>query len=100
MIIPELKKIKSEKKYHNTTLKDDYSWVDQPDILDVLKKTLPVEIIRNSKKLAVQNLSNTSVNDFLDFGQENVVDFDNSINSLRGCCSFGTGHLDSFMNFI
>ena len=68
--------------------------------IDVLKKTLPVEIIRNIKKLAVQNLSNTSVNDFLDFGQENVVDFDNSINSLRGCCSFGTGHLDSFMNFI
>ena len=68
--------------------------------IDVLKKTLPVEIIRNSKKLAVQNLSNTRVNDFLDFGQENVVDFDNSINSLRGCCSFGTGHLDSFMNFL
>ena len=37
MNIPELKKIKSEKKYHNITLKDDYSWVDQPDILDVLK---------------------------------------------------------------
>ena len=37
MNIPKLKKIKSEKKYHNTTLKDDYSWVDQPDILDVLK---------------------------------------------------------------
>ena len=68
--------------------------------IDVLKKTLPVEIIRNSRKLAVQNLSNASVNDFLDFGQENVVDFDNSINSLRGCCSCGTGHLDSFMNFI
>ena len=68
--------------------------------IDVLKKTLPVEIIRNSKKLAVQNLSNTRVNDFLDFGQENVVDFDNSIYSLRGCCSFGTGHLDSFMHFI
>ena len=68
--------------------------------IDVLKKTLPVEIIRNIKKLAVQNLSNTSDNDFLDFGQENVVDFDNSINSLRGCCSFGTGHLDSFMNFL
>tara|TARA_B100000579_G_scaffold113293_1_gene90656 strand:+ start:1369 stop:3453 length:2085 start_codon:yes stop_codon:yes gene_type:complete len=37
MNIPKLKKIKSEKKYHNITLKDDYSWVDQPDILDVLK---------------------------------------------------------------
>ena len=42
MNIPELKKIKSEKKYHNTTLKDDYSWVDQPDILDVLKPTLTI----------------------------------------------------------
>ena len=37
MNIPKLKKIKSEKKYHNITLKDDYSWVDQPNILDVLK---------------------------------------------------------------
>ncbi len=37
MNIPKLKKIKSEKKYHDITLKDDYSWVDQPDILEVLK---------------------------------------------------------------
>ena len=68
--------------------------------IDVLKKTLPVEIIRNSRKLPVQNLSNASVNDFLDFGQENVADFDNSINSLRGCWFFGTGHVVSFMNSI
>ena len=34
MNIPKLKKIKSEKKYHNITLKDDYS-CDQPNILDV-----------------------------------------------------------------
>ena len=66
--------------------------------IDVLKKTLPVEIIRNSKKLAVQNLSNTTINNFLDFGQENVVDFDNSMNSFVGCCSLGTGHLVSFIN--
>ncbi len=37
MNIPKLKKIKSEKKYHDITLKDDYSWVDQPNILEVLK---------------------------------------------------------------
>ena len=37
MNIPKLKKIKKEKKYHDITIKDDYSWVDQPDILEVLK---------------------------------------------------------------
>ena len=44
MNIPKLKKIKSEKKYHDITLRDDYSWVDQPNILEVLKdssKLLP-----------------------------------------------------------
>ena len=44
MNIPKLKKIKSEKKYHDITLTDDYSWVDQPNILEVLKdssKLLP-----------------------------------------------------------
>ncbi len=37
MNIPKLKKIKSEKKYHDILLKDEYSWVDQPNILEVLK---------------------------------------------------------------
>ena len=37
MNIPNLKKIKSEKKYHNIVVKDEYAWVDQPDILEVLK---------------------------------------------------------------
>ena len=37
MSIPKLKKIKSEKKYHNITLSDEYAWVDQPNILEVLK---------------------------------------------------------------
>ena len=44
MNIPKLKKIESEKKYHDITIKDQYSWVDQADILDVLKdstKLLP-----------------------------------------------------------
>ena len=38
--------------------------------------------------------------DFFVFGQENMVDFDNSINSFVGCCSLGTGHLDWFINEI
>ena len=35
--IPKLKKIKSEKKYHDLTFSDEYAWVDQPNILEVLK---------------------------------------------------------------
>ena len=38
------------------------------------------------------------ISDFFVFGQENMIDFDNSINSFVGCCSLGTGHLDSFIN--
>ena len=53
MNIPELKKIKSEKKYHNITLKDDYSWVDQPDILDVLKD--PSKLHPEVKKYIEEN---------------------------------------------
>ena len=44
MNIPKLKKIKSEKKYHDIVIKDNYSWVDQPNILEVLQdsnKLLP-----------------------------------------------------------
>ncbi len=37
MNIPKLKQIKSEKKYHDIVLEDDYSWIDQPNILEVLK---------------------------------------------------------------
>ena len=37
MIIPKLKKIKSEKKHHDILLEDEYAWVDQPNILEVLK---------------------------------------------------------------
>ena len=37
MSILKLKKIKSEKKYHDIALNDEYAWVDQPDILEVLK---------------------------------------------------------------
>ena len=38
MNIPKLKKIKSTKSYHGScVLSDNYSWVDQKDILEVLK---------------------------------------------------------------
>ena len=44
MKIPKLKKIESIKKHHGISLEDDYAWVDQPNILEVLKdpnKLLP-----------------------------------------------------------
>ena len=44
MNIPKLKQLECVKKYHNIELKDHYSWVDQPNILEVLKdssKLLP-----------------------------------------------------------
>ena len=61
---------------------------------DVLKYILPEEIIRNNIKPAPQNFINTIINDSLFFDEENMADFDNSINSFVGCCSFGTGHFD------
>jgi len=46
MNIPKLKKIKTTKNYHGIPLEDDYSWVDQPNILKVLKdpKKLNTEV--------------------------------------------------------
>ena len=46
MNIPKLKKIKTTKNYHGIPLEDDYSWVDQPNILEVLKdpKKLNAEV--------------------------------------------------------
>ena len=44
MKIPKLKKIESVKKHHGISLEDNYAWVDQPNILEVLKdpsKLLP-----------------------------------------------------------
>ena len=65
--------------------------------MDVLKYILPEEITRNKTNAANQNLVNTRISDFFVFGQEKNIDFDNSMNSLVGCCSLGTGHLDSFI---
>ena len=66
--------------------------------MDVLKYILPEEIRINKTKVPTQNLTNTRISDFFVFGQEKIIDFDNSMNSFVGCCSLGTGHLDSFMN--
>ena len=67
---------------------------------DVLKYTLPEEITRNRTKAPTQNLINIRISDFFVFGQENILDFDNSMNSFVGCCSLGTGHVESFINKI
>ena len=66
--------------------------------MDVLKYTLPEEMTRNKIKAPTQNFISIRISDFFVLGQEKILDFDNSINSFVGCCSLGTGHLDSFMN--
>ena len=53
--------------------------------LVVSKYTLPEEIKTNKIKVTTQNISNINKKDFLDFGHENILDLDNSINSLVGC---------------
>ena len=62
--------------------------------MDVLKYTLPEEITRNKTKATSQNFIKGKMSDFFDFGQEKILDFDNSMNSFVGCCSLGTGHFD------
>jgi len=52
---------------------------------------------RNRTKAPIQNFIKIRISDYYVFGQENILDFDNSINSFVGCCSLGTGHLDSFI---
>ena len=53
--------------------------------LVVSKYTLPEEIKINKIKVTTQSLSNINKKDFLDFGHENILDLDNSINSFVGC---------------
>ena len=53
--------------------------------VEVLKYVLPEEITIKTRNVTNQNLSNTKENDFFDFGQEKILDLDNSINSLVGC---------------
>ena len=65
--------------------------------VEVLKYALPEEMIRNIIKVNNQYLISIKENDFFDFGQEKILDLDNSINSLVGCWSLGTGQLDLFI---
>ena len=65
--------------------------------MDVLKYTLPEEMTIKRTKAPTQNFSKIRISDFFVFGQEKIFDFDNSMNSFEGCCSLGTGHLDSFI---
>ena len=68
MNIPKLKKIKSEKKYHDIRLKDDYAWVDQSNILDVLK---------DSKKL------NPEVREYIKENNKVTEDYSKDVKNLQ-----------------
>ena len=68
MNIPKLKKIKNEKKYHDTTISDDYSWVDQPNILEVLK---------DPKKL------DTGVRDYIEANNKITEDYFADVKELQ-----------------
>ena len=53
MNIPKLKKVENDKNYHGINLKDEYSWVDQPNILEVLKD--PKKILPEVKQYIDEN---------------------------------------------
>ena len=61
------------------------------------KCPVPEEITRNRTKVPTQNFINIRISDFFVFGQEKILDFDNSMTSFVGGCSLGTGHLDRFI---
>ena len=53
MNIPKLRKERTVKTYHGHELVDDYGWVDQADILDVLKN--PEKLLPEVKKYVEEN---------------------------------------------
>ena len=65
MNIPKLKKIDNLKKYHDMEINDEYSWVDQKNILEVLKDTQKLnpevrKFIDANNKLTAEYFSDTS----------------------------------------
>ena len=68
MNIPKLKKIKTTKNYHGIPLEDDYSWVDQPNILEVLK---------DPEKL------NTEVKDYIEANNKITEDYFADVKGLQ-----------------
>ena len=65
MKIPQLKKKSEIKTCHNTSWEDDYSWIHQADILEVLKdsKKLNPEV---RKYLEEENLPEDLIDNSLD----------------------------------
>ena len=57
MKTPKLKKIESVKKHHGISLEDDYAWVDQPNILEVLKD--PSKLLPDVREYIEENNSLT-----------------------------------------
>tara|TARA_X000001036_G_scaffold434008_1_gene472626 strand:- start:2646 stop:4730 length:2085 start_codon:yes stop_codon:yes gene_type:complete len=68
MNIPKLKKIKTTKNYHGIPLEDDYSWVDQSNILEVLKD--PTKL-------------NTEVKDYIEANNKITEDYFANIKGLQ-----------------
>ena len=66
MNIPKLKKQKSNKIYHGKEISDNYNWVDQPDIIEVLQK--PEKLLPEVKLYLEENnnLTNKYFNDTKD----------------------------------
>ncbi len=53
MNIPKLRRQRTSKNYHSISINDDYAWVDQSDIIEVLQK--PEKLLPEVKKYLEEN---------------------------------------------